>query len=106
MASVPSPAVTTSILSMRIDLGGTKICAVVLNGEGRAVWDRRIATPAGDYAATLDTLVALVAQARQDCGPCSIGIGTPGTVMPDGLMKNSNSECLNGRPLLADLGRG
>jgi fructokinase len=89
---------------MGIDLGGTKIYAVVLNGEGRVVWDRRIATPAGDYAATLDALVALVTQARHDCGPCSIGIGTPGTVMPDGLMKNSNSEYLNGRPLLADLG--
>jgi fructokinase len=88
---------------MGIDLGGTKIYAVVLDAQGRVVWDRRIATPAGDYAATLDALVALVVQARQVCGPCSIGIGTPGTVMPGGLMKNSNSECLNGRPLLADL---
>jgi len=103
MARVPRPA-ATSALSMGIDLGGTKIYAVVLNAAGRVVWDRRIATPAGDYGATLDALVALVVQARQDCGPCSIGIGTPGTVMPDGLMKNSNSECLNGRPLLADLG--
>ncbi len=32
-----------------------------------------------------------------------MGIGTPGTLTHAGLMKNSNSLCLNGRPLLADL---
>ena len=88
---------------MGIDLGGTKIYAVVLDSAGSVLWDRRIATPVGDYAATLGALAALVAQAQGDCGPCSVGIGTPGTPTPDGLMKNSNSQCLNGRPLLADL---
>ncbi len=37
-------------------------------------------------------------------GSGTIGIGTPGTVSPKtGLMRNSNTLCLNGRPLKQDL---
>jgi fructokinase len=63
-----------------------------------------VATPAGDYEATLNAIAALVEQARTaGSGPCSVGIGTPGSLTPDGLLKNANSVCLNGRPLAADL---
>jgi fructokinase len=89
--------------ALGIDLGGTKIQAVVLDSAGRQVWDQRIATPADDYRATLRALAILVAQAQEACGVCSVGVGTPGTLSAAGLMKNSNSQCLNGRPLLADL---
>jgi len=92
--------------ALGIDLGGTKIEALLLDAAGRALWRERVATPAGDYAATLDAIVRLVQCARA-ASPASvsasIGIGTPGTVMPDGRMKNCNSECLNGRPLKRDL---
>lgn len=90
--------------ALGIDLGGTKIEAMLLSPQGDELWRRRIATPAGDYGATLQAIAALVAQA-QDAGggPCSIGVGTPGSLTPEGLMKNSNSQCLNGRPLQADL---
>jgi fructokinase len=33
----------------------------------------------------------------------TIGIGGPGSLTPDGLMKNANSVCLNGQPLLRDI---
>lgn len=91
--------------ALGIDLGGTKIEAVLLAADGQELWRQRIATPAGDYDATLHAIATLVAQARSVGGPCSIGVGTPGSLTPPGLMKNANSQCLNGRPLQADLER-
>ena len=92
--------------ALGIDLGGTKTEAVLLSAQGAELWRRRVATPAGDYAATLATIEALVLQARQQGGaPCSVGLGTPGSLTPEGLMKNANSQCLNGRPLQQDLER-
>jgi len=90
--------------ALGIDLGGTKIEALLLSAEGQALWGRRIDTPAGDYAATLQAIAAMVEQARTaGRGPCSVGLGTPGSLTPEGLMKNANSQCLNGRPLRSDL---
>ena len=88
-----------------VDLGGTKIEAVVLDARGTSVWRERVATPAGDYAATLATIAALVTRAERELGLAgsSVGIGTPGTQTPDGLIKNANSTCLNGQPLAHDL---
>ena len=92
--------------ALGIDLGGTKIEAVLLAAEGQELWRQRIATPAGDYDATLRAIAALVAQARAaGGGGCSVGLGTPGSLTPEGLMKNANSQCLNGRALQADLER-
>ena len=92
-------------LALGIDLGGTKAEAALLNAAGDVLWKQRVATPAGDYAATVQTLAELVAGARTAAGskPFTIGIGTPGTATPGGPMKNCNSTCLNGRPLQADL---
>ncbi|MBC7468780.1 MAG: ROK family protein [Ramlibacter sp.] len=88
-----------------VDLGGTKIEAVVLDARGTSLWRERVATPAGDYAATLATIAALVTRAERELGLAgsSVGIGTPGTQTPDGLIKNANSTCLNGQPLAHDL---
>ncbi len=87
-----------------IDLGGTKIEAVLLGEDACVRWRERVATPAGDYEATLGTVVGVVRRACSEAGcAVSIGIGTPGTVTADGRMKNCNSQCLNGRPLRADL---
>ncbi len=87
-----------------VDLGGSKIEAVVLADDGREHWRRRVATPAGDYSATVQAVTALVRQAQQAAGgDTTIGIGTPGAVTAQGLMKNCNSTCLNEQPLPADL---
>jgi len=92
--------------ALGIDLGGTKIEAVLLAAEGRELWRQRIATPAGDYDATLRAIAGLAAQARTASGgDCSVGLGTPGSLTPEGLMKNANSQCLNGRALQADVER-
>jgi fructokinase len=90
--------------ALGIDLGGTKIEAVVLAADGSERWRQRIATPAGSYAGTLAALGALVDAAKAaGHGPFSIGIGTPGALTAQGVMKNCNSECLNGQPLQRDL---
>jgi len=88
-----------------VDLGGTKIEAIVLDAGGVERWRRRVPTPAGDYRATVDAVAALVRRAEAETGTsgCSVGVGTPGTTTAAGLIKNANSVCLNGRPLAHDL---
>lgn len=89
-----------------VDLGGTKIEAVALDESGREVVRRRVPTPAGNYEAILAAIVDLVATVEAEAGPAlrMVGVGTPGAISPfTGLMKNSNSSALNGRPLDRDL---
>lgn len=90
-----------------IDLGGTKIEGIVLDGDGGVRLRRRVPTPQGDYEATLAAVADLVDALEQAAGRrCAVGIGMPGAQSrATGLVKNSNSVCLNGRPLHADLER-
>ncbi|HZB90250.1 MAG TPA: ROK family protein [Stellaceae bacterium] len=90
-----------------VDLGGTKIEAAVIDPEGRLRLSRRMATPAGDYAGTIEAVRALVAEIEAVLGQsCPVGIGMPGSLSPGtGLVRNSNSTCLNGRRFDRDLGR-
>ncbi len=88
-----------------IDLGGTKIEAIVLDEQGEARFRRRVDTPRGDYPGILRAIGELVAAAESAARErCSVGIGTPGAISPaTGLLKNSNSTVLNGKPLDRDL---
>ena len=96
-----------SSLRLGIDLGGTKIEAVLLDGAGSVVWKKRNPSPRNDYSATLSALEALVIEARRAvnaAAKCSIGIGIPGSLSPaDGRVRNANSIWLNGQPLQDDL---
>lgn len=89
-----------------IDLGGTKIEGVAMGAGSCIVARQRIATPAGDYPATLDAICGLVRrlEAAAACGELPVGVGSPGSLSKaSGLLRNSNSVCLNDQPLLADL---
>lgn len=89
-----------------IDLGGTKTEGVLLAPDGSIVHRERRPTPAEDgYEAILGTIVALIIDLKKRAGkPCSIGIGTPGSIsVKTGMLKNSNTVALNGMPLLQDL---
>jgi len=90
-----------------LDLGGTKIEIVALDAIGREALRRRIPTPTRDYAATLAAIAALVGDAERDLGAAaSVGIGTPGSISrATGLLRGSNSVCLNGQPIRSDLAR-
>ena len=92
-------------LRIGIDLGGTKIEAVLMNAAGEVVHREGGPAPRGDYGATLSALCRFVDEldARAGC-PCPVGIGTPGAwVARRHVLKNCNSTWLNGRPLLDDL---
>jgi fructokinase len=87
-----------------IDLGGTKIEAIALDADGRERFRHRVATPRGDYGATIEAVASLVASAEVVVGQATVGVGMPGVVSPaTGLVKNANSTWLNGRPLSEDL---
>ncbi len=87
-----------------IDLGGTKIEIIALDGSGAECYRRRIPTPREDYDGTLSALATLVAETEAAVGPGTVGIGMPGTISPaTGLVKNANSTWLNGRPLRDDV---
>ena len=90
-----------------LDFGGTKIAALALDPDGHTLWETRVATPRGDYHASLEAIAALVSGGEHAIGrACSVGIGIPGAISPaTGLVKNANSTWLNGRPLHADLER-
>ena len=88
-----------------IDLGGTKIEAVALDEAGTVLFRKRVATPAGDYEGTLAAIAGLVGEVESALRMrATVGVGTPGSISPfSGLIRNSNSVILNGKPLDRDL---
>ena len=98
-----------------IDLGGTKIEGVVLDHTGAMVDRCRVATPRGDYPATIRAIVDLVQTlegaggvlgGNRPNGAESVGVGIPGSVSRlTGRVKNANSVCLIGQDLAGDLAR-
>ena len=85
-----------------IDLGGTKIECAILDPSGRVLVRERVLTEAekglghilGNIKKIIDKVTTSVPSGF------SIGIGTPGSIsMKTGLLRNSNTQCLNGQPL-------
>jgi glucokinase len=68
-----------------IDVGGTKCHGVVIDADGVVVSDVRLATPAG-HDAIVDTLALVAEQLGQFD---SIGLGVPGLITRDGVIKAS-----------------
>ena len=92
-------------LRIGIDLGGTKTEIIAFDARGNVRERRREPTPAADYAGSLALIVRMVEATEARCGERgSVGIGAPGSLSPaTGLLRNSNSTVLNGRPLKQDL---
>jgi fructokinase len=90
-----------------IDLGGTKVEGLALAEEGQALVRERVATPRGDYGATVEAVAGLVERLEKAAGAsATVGVGIPGVISPaTGLVKNANSTWLIGRPLGEDLSR-
>jgi fructokinase len=95
------------MLQIGIDLGGTKIEGIALDAHGREIGRRRIATEAeGGPAHIVSRIAGLYAGLVYviDDAPHTLGVGTPGAISKKtGLLKNSNTVCLNGLPLPAML---
>ena len=89
-----------------IDLGGTKIDCIVLSGDGRVRFEKRVPTPR-TYEAILSGIAGLVREAAAHAGPeATVGIGAPGSVAPrTGLWRNANILDCNGKPMPRDIER-
>jgi fructokinase len=87
-----------------IDLGGTKIDAMVLSPADEVLFERRISTPAG-YEAIIEAVAGLVSEAAKHAGPgARVGMGSPGSQSPKtGLWRNANITACNDRPFAQDL---
>jgi fructokinase len=92
-----------------IDLGGTKIECIVLDEQDNEVIRKRVPTErehgyehivrniAGLYRDIVDSI---------DGAEHTLGMGTPGALsLNTGLLKNSNTVCMLGKPLKADIER-
>jgi len=91
-----------------IDLGGTKIEGVVVDEALNVEHKLRLPTPSAQgYEAVVAQVGRVVTELEAMHGnTCKVGIGTPGAISQvTGLMKNSNSVALNGKPLKEDLER-
>src|SRR5919107_5404110 len=87
-----------------IDVGGTKIAAVVLDQAGRARFRTRIDTPK-NYDALIRAISDLVAQCNGNGEAVArVGIGMPGSQSPQtGIWRNCNMTFVNGRDFAPDL---
>ncbi|MBM3551380.1 MAG: ROK family protein [Alphaproteobacteria bacterium] len=96
---------TRDVVRIGVDLGGAKIEAIALGAEGETLARRRIATPAHDYAAIVAAVAKLVGDVESDIGRRGhVGVGAPGAISTHtGLVKNSNTAVINGKPLDKDL---
>jgi fructokinase len=96
-----------TMIRIGVDLGGTKIEAIALDAAGVALVRDRVPTPQCDYAATITAIRDLVRRIERELEAESlVGIGTPGAVsLASGLIKNSNSTVLNGKPFVDDVTR-
>ena len=89
-----------------VDLGGTKTEAILMDDGGDILARERRSTPVPDgYDTILDNIVGLVQELEHQAGEKAVvGIGTPGALSArTGLLKNSNTVCLNGKPVKRDL---
>ncbi|MDA9690173.1 ROK family protein [Betaproteobacteria bacterium] len=85
-----------------IDLGGTKIECVILDPDGRVLVRKRVQTESEKGVThILGNIKKIIDQVTDGVhSSFSIGIGTPGSIsVKTGLLRNSNTQCLNGQPL-------
>ncbi|AFS81937.1 ROK family protein [Candidatus Nitrosopumilus sediminis] len=92
------------LYKLGVDLGGTKIEAILLDENFDVITRKRISTPQDDYEKILDSISSLVREISENISDFSLGICTPGAISKQtGLIKNSNTQCLIGKSLKDDL---
>ena len=91
-------------IKLGVDLGGTKTEIVALDARGEVLLRRRKPTAQG-YEAIVGTIAALVLESEAELGERgTVGVGIPGSINPQtGLVRNGNTQALNGHPLDKDL---
>jgi len=92
------------VLKIGIDLGGTKTEGILLDENNKVIQRKRITT-IQNYEKILESITSLVSDLKKIANAkTTIGICTPGIVSKKThLVKNSNTQCLIGKPLQDDL---
>ncbi len=89
-----------------IDLGGTKIEGILLDNDLKTIERKRIPThQENGYNSIINSIKSLVEELKsKSSDDVSIGVSAPGAIsQKTGLIKNSNTQCLIGKPLKEDL---
>lgn len=92
-------------MRLGVDFGGTKIEAALLDSNGEILARQRVPNP-GNYVAAVQAVADLTARIEQETGrrAGAVGVAMPGSLSPiTGMVRNSNSTWLNGKPFLEDL---
>ena len=92
-------------MKIGVDWGGTKIEAVLINGQDKSEVNRiRIDSPQDNYEKIIQSVVNLINEISSPIEDFSVGIGMPGSLHPEtGLVQVSNSKVLENKPVKSDL---
>lgn len=92
------------LYKLGVDLGGTKTEAILLDKDLNVLERKRVKTPQTDYDEIVHSISSLVLELSKDIPDFSLGVCTPGAISKQtGLIKNSNTQCLIGKPFKEDL---
>lgn len=87
-----------------IDLGGTKTEVILLDPKLNVLQRKRVPTPNQNYEKIIKTISDLIGDVTQNISNFTVGVCTPGAISKQtGLIKNSNTQCLIGKPFQDDL---
>jgi glucokinase len=88
-----------------VDVGGTKVAAVLVDDAGEIIRRARAETESTAYPAMVDGIVAAVTEVSHGAAPGAVGLAIAGNVAADGShVLFSPHLPLAGEPLAADLG--
>jgi len=94
------------MLRVGIDLGGTKIEGIVLDDSGAVVNRKRVLTESQlGYRQIISKIGSLYNELTQESSAIEgVGVCTPGALSRDSdRLKNSNTQCLIGKPIKEDV---
>jgi fructokinase len=89
------------MLRLGIDIGGTKLEAALIAADGLVMARKRIPTEAHFGCEHIIKRVGeLAKELLGETSNYTVGVGSPGSISPrTGLLRNSNTVCLNDQPL-------
>jgi fructokinase len=92
------------LFKVGIDLGGTKTEVILLDPKLNVLQRKRVPTPNQNYEKIIKTISDLIGDVTQNISNFTVGVCTPGAISKQtGLIKNSNTQCLIGKPFQDDL---
>jgi len=95
-------------VAIGLDLGGTKCLGLAVGPAGEILAEHKVPTPAEGGEAILDAMAAVARDVAASAGdePGSVGVGAPGLVDADGVLRFApNLRAAIGLPIAEGLGR-